>query len=184
MRILDVRRPIANRLAGGVLQRARAAGHWNDLRAEELHTEHVQLLPLDVRRAHEHMALHAEKRRRRRRRHAVLARAGLGNHALLSHTLRENRLSQRVRDLVGAGVEQIFALQINLRLAVMLGEPLRVIEHRRAPRVPLQIAAHLRLEALIVLIFLIGRLQLRQHRHHDLRHELPAVFPESSRCHE
>ena len=184
MRVLDMGGPVTNRLAGRVFQRACAAGHGNDLRAEELHAEHVQLLPLDVRRSHEHMALHAKERRRRRRRDAVLARARLCDHALLAHSLRKHRLPQRVRNLVCAGVEQILALQIDFRLAVILGQPLRVVKHRRTTRVPFQITTHLRLEVLVVLVLLIGRLQLRQHRHHDLRHELPAVFSESSRCHD
>ena len=179
-----MRRPVTDRLAGGVLQRAGAAGHGNDLRAEELHAEHVQLLPLDIRRAHEHMALHSEKRRCRRRGHAVLPRARLSNHAFLAHAFRENSLPQRVCNLVRTGVQQILSLQKDFRSAVMLGQPLRVVEHRRTTRVPFQITTHLRLEVLIVLVLLIGRLQLRQYRHHNLRHELPTVFPESSCCHD
>ena len=40
-------------------------------------------------------------------------------------------MAERVVDLVGAGVIEIFALEINLRPAAMLAEPLGVIKGRR-----------------------------------------------------
>jgi len=45
----------------------------------------------------------------------MLARAGLGDDARLAHPFREKDLPHRVVDLVRAGVEQVFTLEINLR---------------------------------------------------------------------
>ena len=55
----------------------------------------------------------------------MLPRAGLCDHALLAHALDQQSLPQAVIDLVRAGVQQVFALQINLRAAKFLRQPLR-----------------------------------------------------------
>ena len=44
----------------------------------------------------------------------MLARARLRNDAALAHASREQRLAERVVDLVGPGVVQILALQNDL----------------------------------------------------------------------
>ena len=46
--------------------------------------------------------------------HAVLARAGFGNHARFAHVTREQGLSNHIIDFMRAGVVQLFALEINL----------------------------------------------------------------------
>ena len=70
--------------------------------------------------------------------HAVLAGAGLGDHALLAHPQREQRLAERVVDLVGAGVVEVLALELDLRPAALLAQPLGVIQRRRPADVVLQ----------------------------------------------
>ena len=87
------------------------------LGAEQAHPEHVQRLPLHVLGAHVDVALEAEQRAGRRRRHAVLAGAGLGDDPALAHPHREQRLAERVVDLVRAGVRQVLALQEDARAA-------------------------------------------------------------------
>ena len=67
--------------------------------------------------AHVDVALEAEQRARRRRGHAVLAGARFGDDAPLAHALGEQRLAERVVDLVRAGVRQILALQEDARAA-------------------------------------------------------------------
>jgi hypothetical protein len=56
----------------------------------------------------------------------VLAGAGFGNHFLLAHELGQQRLAQAVVDLVGAGVVQVFALEVDLRAAQLGGQALGV----------------------------------------------------------
>jgi hypothetical protein len=56
-RIADVGHPVAHRFVERVLERLRTAGHRHDGRAEQPHAIHVDLLALDVGRAHVHDAL-------------------------------------------------------------------------------------------------------------------------------
>ena len=80
----------------------------------------VQRLALHVLGAHVDVALEAEQRARRRRRDAVLPGAGLGDDAPLAHARGEQRLAERVVDLVRAGVRQVLALEEDPRAAARL----------------------------------------------------------------
>ena len=116
----------------------------HDLGAEQPHAEHVQRLPLHVLGAHVDVALEAEQRARRRRRDAVLAGAGLGDDAPLAHAHREQRLAERVVDLVRAGVRQVLALQEDARAAARLRQPRGFVERRRPADVVLAAAGRAR----------------------------------------
>ena len=63
---------------------------------------------------------------------AVLARAGLGDDPVLAEPAGDHALSERVVDLVGAGVEQILALQIE---PLVGSEASRARQRRRTARV-------------------------------------------------
>ena len=115
--VLDIGDPVAQRLVHRVLQRGRARGHRLHLRAQQLHAEHVGLLPLDVGGAHVDGARQAEQRAHRRGRHAVLAGAGLGDDACLAHALGQQDLAHAVVGLVAAGVVQLVALEVDFRAA-------------------------------------------------------------------
>ena len=73
--------------------------------AEQIHDVHVERLALHVERAHVNIHGNAEFRTDRRGRDAVLTRAGFGDDALFAHTPGEERLPDRVIDLVRAGVD-------------------------------------------------------------------------------
>ena len=75
-----------------------------------------------------------EQRADRGRGHAVLAGAGLGDDALLAHALGQQSLTDAVVDLVGAGVQQVLALEVNLRAAQLLASGAR--RNRAAWAVP------------------------------------------------
>jgi hypothetical protein len=94
------------------------------LRAQQPHAQHVQLLAGHVHIAHVDHALQAEQRADGGRGHAVLARAGLGDDALFAHALGQQSLAERVVDLVRAGVQQVFALEVDFGAAQLLGQPL------------------------------------------------------------
>ena len=51
----------------------------------------------------------------------MLARAGLGDDARLAHALGEQRLAEHVVDLVGAGVAEVLALEVDARAAARAG---------------------------------------------------------------
>ena len=109
---LDVRHPVAHRLVDRVLERRGAGRHRADLGAQGAHPQHVRALPLDVLGAHVDDARQVEQRAGRGGRDAVLAGAGLGDHPGLAEPPGEQRLAQRVVDLVRAGVGEVLALEV------------------------------------------------------------------------
>ncbi len=116
--------PVTDRFIDRVLQRARPAFHRPHLRAEELHAIDVRCLPGDVFRAHVHDALEPELRADRRRRHAMLAGAGLGDDPPFPQSLGEERLAERVVDLVRARVGEVLTLEQDLRPTDVRAQPL------------------------------------------------------------
>ena len=142
----DIGHPVAQRLVHRVLERARARLDRAHLGAQHLHAEDVRLLPLDVDRAHVDDAVEAEARAGGRGGDAVLAGAGLGDDALLAHAPGEQDLAEHVVDLVRAGVVELVALEIDLRAAELLGQPLGEIERARPPDIVLEEAVELGLE--------------------------------------
>ena len=113
MRRLDVRDPVADRLARRLLQRLRPEVDGTHLRAEQAHALDVRLLAAHVLLAHVDDALEPEARADGRGRDAVLPGAGLGDDAALAEPLREHDLAERVVELVRAGVQEVLALQVD-----------------------------------------------------------------------
>ena len=105
-----------------------------DLRAEELHAEHVGPLPADVFLAHVDHAVQPEAGTGRGRGHAVLSGAGLGDHPPLAHAARQQRLAQRVVDLMGAGMVEVFAFQVDAGPAAMCAQALGEVQAATAGR--------------------------------------------------
>ena len=101
---------------------------------EQPHALDVGELAAHVLGAHVDDALHAEQRAGRRDADAVLAGAGLGDDPRLAHALGEQRLAERVVELVRAGVQQVLALEPD-RAAGDLAHALGEIERRRPPGV-------------------------------------------------
>src|SRR5918994_6347811 len=125
---LDVRDPIADRLRQRLLESPRPEFNRADFRPQELHPLHVRLLAAHVFRAHVHEAVETEARADGRRRDTVLPCSGLGHDARLAETPREERLAERVVDLVRAGVAEILALEVD---ALVVSEALGAVERRR-----------------------------------------------------
>ena len=108
----DRRHPVADRGADRLLQGAGARVDRLDLRAEQVHPLDVGSLAADVLGAHVDDAVEPEERAGGRGRDAVLACSGLGDDPRLAHALGQQRLADRVVDLVRAGVRQVLALQV------------------------------------------------------------------------
>ena len=87
--VRDVGHPVAHGLADGVFERPAAVRYAHHFRAQQAHAKDVQPLPPHVLFAHVHDAFEAEQRADGRGRHAVLARAGFGDDALLAHAARQ-----------------------------------------------------------------------------------------------
>ena len=87
----------------------------------------------------------SEERAGRRGRNPVLAGAGLGDHPVLAEPPGEQRLAQGVVDLVGPGVGEVLALEIQVQparqpgrrvvgdgaLERLVGEAVGAVEGRR-----------------------------------------------------
>ena len=110
---LDVGDPVADRGADRLLEGAGAGLDRRHLGAEQLHPLDVGRLAADVLGAHVDDALEAEQGAGGGGGDAVLAGAGLGDDPRLAHPLRQQRLADRVVDLVGAGVGEVLALQVD-----------------------------------------------------------------------
>jgi len=178
MGVFDGRHPVTHGGVGGVFQGLRARVHGGDLGAQELHAEDVEVLSADVLVAHVNLAVEAEKCGCDGGRDAVLTRPGLRDEAALSHPLRQEPLAEGVVDLVCTGVVQVLALEVNLRPAQLLGQPLREIERRGASGIVGQQRGELRLEFLVPLGFLVGLVQLQKCPHQRLRDILSPVDAE------
>ena len=178
----DVGDPVPDRLVHRVLERAASRPDGDHAPPEELHPEDVERLAHGVLLAHVDLALEAEERRDGRRGDAVLAGARLRDDPRLAHALGEEPLAQRVVDLVGAGVTEVLALEVDARAAGMLGEPLGERQGRRAPHVlPRELGDPLP-EGRVAPRLAVRRLQLEERRHQRLGHVAAAEGAEVPRA--
>jgi len=111
----DIGDPIAHGFVDGVLKRAASGIDADDLRAKHAHARDVESLARHVLRPHVDDTFEAEMRGDGGGGNAVLARARFCNNAWLAHLHGEQALADGVVDLVRAGMEQIFTLEINTR---------------------------------------------------------------------
>ena len=176
MRRLDVRDPVADRLARRLLQRLRAEVDAAHLGAEQPHPLDVGPLAAHVLLAHVDDALEAEARADRRGGDAVLPGARLGDDAPLAEPLREHRLAERVVELVRAGVEEVLALEVDpLAGREALGER----ERRRPARVRRQQVVELGAEGVVGERLAPAALELVERRDQRLGDVAAAVVAEA-----
>ncbi len=121
-------------------------------------------LAADVLLAHVDDALQAESGTGRGRGDAVLPGPGLGDHPPLAHPQREQRLAERIVDLVRAGVVQVFALQVDLGTAALLAQPPGMVQRRGAAHVVLQQIVQLGLKTRVAARLFVLGCQLVQRR--------------------
>src|SRR5262249_21996783 len=164
--------------ADGLLEGGGAGLERDDLGAEELHPLDVRSLAADVLAAHVDGALKAEKGTGGRCCDTVLARPRLGDHPALPHAPREQRLADRVVDLVRTGVSEVLALQIDAA-ANSLGEALGRVERRRPPDEVAQQGGQLGLEAIVLPGLGPGGAELVERRNQRLGDEAAAVGAEA-----
>jgi hypothetical protein len=101
--------PIAHCLVDRFFERCLARSDRNDCRAEKLHACDVERLALHVDDSHIDDTFEAKPGGNGRGGDPVLARPSFGNNPLLSHALAKQSLPDGIVDLVGSGVEKIFA---------------------------------------------------------------------------
>jgi hypothetical protein len=171
VRVRDVGDPITNRFTGSVLQCARSAGHGNDRRSHQAHAEDVERLPPHVFLAHVDDTFQTETRAHGCGRDSVLPCSRLRNDARLLHAARKQNLTNRIVDLVRAGVVEVFALEQHAR-ANALGQSRRFTQRRRTPHVVREQLGKLSAKRRIDLRRGIRLLELLQRRNERLRYVL------------
>ena len=176
----DVGDPVAHGLADGVFEGLRAGGDAAHFSAEQAHAQHIQLLARHVHFAHVDDALKAEQGADGGGGHAVLAGAGFGDDALFAHALGEQALAEGVVDFVCAGVEQVFALEIDFCAAECFGQPLGEVERRGAAGVVVEQRGELGLKGGVGFGGVVLVLQLDERGHQGLRHIAAAVDAEAA----
>ncbi len=178
---LGVGHPVAHRLVDGVFERARATVDPAHLGAEQAHAEDIGPLAGHVLGAHVDHALEAEQGADGGRGHAVLAGAGLGDDAAFAHAAGQQALAEGIVDLVGAGVGQVLAFEIDLCAAALLGEAGGEAQGRGPPGVGAVEVAELVPEGRVGAGLAVGRLEGGDRGHEGLGNVAPAVGAESTR---
>src|SRR5437868_13588014 len=106
----------------------------------------------------------------------MLTGAGLGDDSVLSHSPRQQYLSQRVVDLVGSRMTEVFPLQINPGSAEVLCQPAGVEQRRGPPDEMSQQMIQLALEGFVLLGGFISGGQFFERLHQCFGNKAPAVF--------
>ena len=130
--VLDIGDPVAQGLVHGVLEGAGAGGDGDDLGAHQTHARNVVALAFNIGSAHVDHAGQTKARSHRSRGDTVHAGTGLGNDPGLAHALGQQHLTDAVVDLVGAGMVQLFTLEVDLCPTKQLGQPLGVVKRAGA----------------------------------------------------
>mmetsp|Transcript_21890 Transcript_21890/g.52082 ORF Transcript_21890/g.52082 Transcript_21890/m.52082 type:complete len:224 (-) Transcript_21890:1277-1948(-) len=130
VRVTHVRDPVGHGFVDGILQRALTFFDGHDLGAERVHSEDVQLLPFAIHGTHVNGAIQSQHGAHRGRCDTVLTGTRLRDDARLAELLRQQGLSDRVVDLVGARVGQILPLQPDGGSSGQFGQTLRLVERR------------------------------------------------------
>jgi hypothetical protein len=91
------------------------------------HPGYIGCLPGDVHLAHVDDALQPDECTDGSGSYAVLSCSGFGNDPFFTQALRDQYLTDGIIDLMGAGMVQVFPLQVNIG-TVMLAQPFSKIE--------------------------------------------------------
>ena len=110
----------------------------------------------------------------------MLAGTGFGDDALLAHAPGEQPLAERVVDFVRAGVEEVFALEVDSGAAELLRQALGEIERSGTASEVMQKLRKLGLERRVGLCGFVLALKLDQSGHEGLRHVAAAVDAEAA----
>jgi len=169
--------PVAQRLVTGILEGGGACGDRHDFGTHQAHAEDVGLLPLHIHGAHVDAARQIEQGTGQCRRHTMLTGAGFGDDAGLAHAFGQQGLTQHLVGLVGATVQQVFTLEVELGLGA-LGQVATQGQRSRAPGVLGQQGTEFLMKGRIGLGIEKGFFQLQECRNQDLRHIHAAKFTE------
>ncbi len=110
----------------------------------------------------------------------MLAGAGLGDDALFAHAAGEQALAEGVVDLVRAGVEEVFALEVDLCAAELRGEAFGEVEGGGAAAVVVEEVVELGVEGGVGVGGGVGGFELFERGHQGLGDVAAAVGAEAA----
>ena len=152
--------PVPNGLAGSVLERSGTGGDRPDLGAEQLHSCYIGSLTPDILFTHIDNAVKIEQCAYRSCCNSMLTGTGFGYDPFFAHPPGEKRLPQGVVDLVGSGVAEIFAFQVDCCALNCPAQPFGMIEGSRASYVVSKQVFKCRVKRRIVVGFPIFRFKI------------------------
>ena len=114
--------------------------------------------------------------------HTVLTGTSFGNDARLAHALGEHGLADHIVDLVGAGMVEVFALQIDLGAAHFLRHAGRMVDRRGTADEVGQLVAEFGQEVRVVLVPGVGLAQLFEGMGQRFAGKAAAVGAEVAAC--
>ena len=165
--------PVANSLVGGILERTVATLDGINLSTEHLHSLHVDMLTLNIESTHIDTTWHIHQRTDSSSSHSMLTCTCLGHNACLAHALGYQDLPDGIVDLVGTGMVEVLALQIELA-AISLAHTFGKIKWRRTTHIVAQQLTILILEFLALNDRKIGVLEILHGLIEDFRDISPA----------
>ena len=112
----------------------------------------------------------------------MLSGAGFGDDAFLAHAFGEQGLAYGVVDLVGAGVEEILAFEIDFRSAQFAGQALGVVERGGSAAELAEVVGEFALKLGVVLGAEIFVFDFLQRMHQCFGHKASPIGSEMSGC--
>src|SRR5690242_14408642 len=110
----------------------------------------------------------------------MLSRTGFGDDPPLPHPLCQQRLTDAVVDLMGAGVQQVFTLEIDLCSAELLSETARVEKRSRPAGILFEQPLELSSKLFIASRLLVFALEFLECRHQRFWNVSPAIRAKAS----
>ena len=158
--VIHIGHPVTQGFVQGVFQGFAAGFHRHHGGTQELHAVNIGALAFHILAAHVDHAFQAITGTNGGGGNTVLTRAGFGNDARLAHALGQHGLADGVVDLVGTGVVQVFALQVNLRTTHFTAHAGSMVNGRGATDKMRQFRFELGDEGGVVLVLGVGIFQL------------------------
>lgn len=182
MGVIDGGDPVAHRFVDGFFEGGLSGGDWDNFRSHQAHAGDVESLAFHVDGTHVDGAVHAEAGADGGSGDAVLAGSGFGNDAFFSEAFGEKNLADGVVDLVGSGVEEVFALEVNFGAAEFFGPAFGKVERGGAAAVVLEEVVEFGLKRGVGFGGFVGGAELIERRHEGFGGEAAAEFAKVARC--
>ena len=157
--------PVAHSLVDRFFKRSLASGHTAHFRTTEAHTIDIERLTSHVLLAHVDDTFEAHLGAHRGSSDTMLPGTGLGDDTFLTHPLRQEGLAESVVDLMCAGMEKVFALQIDFGPAAVLRQTVSIVQIGRAAGELAKLVIQLFLKFRVFTRRVIGLGQLEERSH-------------------